>query len=81
MKNYELAVQIYSKSGTAGIFDAIQDGRLVCDAMLQCEPCEDLQPHEDGTCLVCGTQHQTAKPTHWVAGHDQFIQRLIGSMG
>ena len=55
MTNNELAVKIYEKSGQYAIYDAVNKGILHADAWRDCIPCEDRTPHEDGSCLVCGT--------------------------
>lgn len=73
MDNYDLSVAIYNAHGVKGIYDAIEDGRLEYDRFQYCTPCEANHPHEDDTCLVCGTHN---KPT-WVEGHNQFISKLM----
>ena len=56
MTNYEKAVEIYQKAGQYGIYDAVLHGHLHADAWRECIPCEDKTPHEQTTCLVCGSQ-------------------------
>ena len=58
MNNYEKAVEIYEKAGQYAIYDAVNNGSLHADAWRDCIPCEDRTPHEDGTCLVCGTSEK-----------------------
>ena len=58
MTNYEKAVEIYNKAGQYAVYRACQTLELDHDAWLRCEPCEDLTPHSDGTCLVCGTLYE-----------------------
>lgn len=55
MTNYEKAIAIYEAKGQFAVYDAVCDGTLSCDEWLECEPCEDVTPHEGGVCLVCGT--------------------------
>jgi hypothetical protein len=73
MTNYDLSVAIYNSQGVSGIYKAIEDGRLSYDCFRYCAPCESNHPHEDDTCLVCGTQNSP----HWGVGFDGFITKLM----
>jgi len=55
MTNYEKAVEIYDRDGQYAVYDAVLAGELFADCWSPCHSCEDDTPHEDGTCLVCGT--------------------------
>jgi len=58
MNNYEKAVEIYNKAGQYAVYRACEEMQLDHDAWLRCFPCEDITPHDHGTCLVCGTQQE-----------------------
>lgn len=59
MTNYEKAVEIYEKGGQYAVMQAVEDGVLTADCYRDCIPCECRTPHEDGTCLVCGSSHES----------------------
>jgi hypothetical protein len=56
--NYEKAVEIYEAQGQSAVFDAVLSGTLTATSWHWCEPCECESPHEDKTCLVCGTESE-----------------------
>jgi len=56
--NYEKAVEIYEAQGQSAVFDAVLSGTLNATSWHWCEPCECESPHEDKTCLVCGTESE-----------------------
>ena len=60
MSNYQRAVEIYEEAGQYAVYKAVEKGLLFADAWRDCFPCEDRTPHEDGTCLVCGTSNKEA---------------------
>ena len=55
-KNYEKSVEIYNQGGYSAIFDAVESGELKADSFRDCIPCEMRTPHEQNTCLCCGTE-------------------------
>jgi hypothetical protein len=59
--NYEKAVEIYEAQGQSAVFDAVLSGTLTATNWHWCEPCECESPHEDKTCLVCGTKNDPAE--------------------
>ena len=59
MTNYDKALEIYERGGQYAVYDAVLAGELLADCWSPCLPCEDDTPHEEGTCLVCGTIDQT----------------------
>jgi len=56
--NYEKSVKIYESSGQYGVYDAVRRGQLLSDSWQICQACDDNTPHEEDTCLVCGTQQE-----------------------
>ena len=62
--NYEKAVEIYEAKGQSAVFDAVLDGTLTASNWNWCEPCECESPHEDKTCLVCGTENEPKTVKH-----------------
>jgi hypothetical protein len=60
MNNYKKAVEIYNKAGQYAVYRACETLELDHDAWLRCLLCEDLTPHSEGTCLVCGTFKEKA---------------------
>jgi hypothetical protein len=57
MTNYQKAVETYERGGQYAVYTAVLSGELMADCWSRCSPCEDETPHEDGTCLVCGTNN------------------------
>jgi membrane peptidoglycan carboxypeptidase len=56
MTNYERAVDIYEKHGQSGVIRAAIFGEIHADDWRICSPCDSETPHEEHTCLVCGTE-------------------------
>jgi hypothetical protein len=81
--NYEKAVEIYEAQGQSAVFDAVLGGTLTATSWHWCEPCECESPHEDKTCLVCGTKNDPAELKAKIAdlledNHPAELERLTG---
>ena len=63
--NRKKAEKIYEKSGAGAVFDAVDRGDLTHEDWRICRGCEAETPHEDGDCLVCGTNNSTAIPLQY----------------